>query len=181
MEASFGGANLIKTNKMYLIVLRTMTGLRRTDKEIKDKSEVEAVLRDATVGRLGTSRDDTPYVVPVSYVYTKGKIIIHGARQGKKMEDIAANPRVCFEVDISEIIASDDPCNYSYRYRSVIANGTAKILEDPNEKLEGLRLLTERYAPGKGPDLTEEHLKKNWNLNVVEITIHEMVGKKSPV
>ena len=160
--------------------MRTMTGLRRKDKEIKDKTEIEAVLREATVGRLGTSSDNTPYVVPVSYVYDNGKIIIHGAKQGKKMEDIAANPRVCFEVDISEIIASDDPCNYSYRYKSVIANGTAKILEDPNEKLAGLRLLTEKYAPGKGPELTEEHLKKNWNLNIVEITIHEMVGKKSP-
>ncbi len=73
-----------------------MTELRRKDKEIKDKTEIEAVLREATVGRLGTSRDDVPYVVPISYVYHSGKIIIHGAKQGKKMEDIAANPRVCF-------------------------------------------------------------------------------------
>jgi nitroimidazol reductase NimA-like FMN-containing flavoprotein (pyridoxamine 5'-phosphate oxidase superfamily) len=160
--------------------MRTMTGLRRKEKEIKDKTEVEAVLREATVGRLGTSRDDTPYVVPVSYVYDNGKIIIHGAKQGKKMEDLAVNPRVCFEVDTSEIIPSEDPCNYTYRYKSVIANGTAKILEGPNEKLEGLRLLTEKYAPGKGPKLTEEHIEKNWNLNIVEITLHEMVGKMSP-
>ena len=157
-----------------------MIGLRRKDKEIKDKTEIEAILREAKVGRLGTSRDNTPYVVPVSYVYHDDKIIIHGAKQGKKMEDIAANPKVCFQVDISEIIPSNDPCNYSYRYRSAIANGTAKILEDPKEKLEGLRLLTEKYAPGKGPELTEEHLKKNRNLNVVEITIHEITGKKSP-
>ena len=157
-----------------------MTGLRRKDKEIKDKAEIEQVLGEATVGRLGTSKDDTPYVVPVSYVYHEGKIIIHGAKQGKKMDDIAANPRVCFEVDTSEIIRSDDPCNYSYRYRSVIANGTAKILDDPEKRLEMLRLLTERYAPGQGSDLTEEHLKKNWNLNVVEIMIRDMVGKKSP-
>ena len=157
-----------------------MTGLRRKEKEIKEKAEIEQVLREATVGRLGTSRDDTPYVVPVSYVYDDGKIIIHGAKQGKKMDDIQANPRVCFEVDTSEIIPSDDPCNYSYRYRSVIANGTAKILDDPAEKLVGLRLLTEKYAPGNGPTLTEEHLNKNSNLNVVEIKIQDMTGKKSP-
>jgi nitroimidazol reductase NimA-like FMN-containing flavoprotein (pyridoxamine 5'-phosphate oxidase superfamily) len=157
-----------------------MTELRRKDKEIKDKAEIEQVLKEATVGRLGTSRDDTPYVVPVSYVYDNGKIIIHGAKQGKKMDDIKANPRICFEVDTSEIIPSDDPCNYSYKYKSVIANGTAKILDCPNEKLRGLQLLTEKYAPGKGPKLTKEHLNKNTNLNVVEITIHDMVGKKSP-
>lgn len=157
-----------------------MTGLRRKEKEIKDTAEIEKVLNEATVGRLGTSRDDTPYVVPVSYAYHDGKIIIHGAKQGKKMDDIRANPRVCFEADASEIIPSDDPCNYTYRYRSVIANGTARILEDSDDKLEGLRLLTEKYAPGKGSALNEEHIKKNWNLNIVEITIHEMTGKQSP-
>jgi nitroimidazol reductase NimA-like FMN-containing flavoprotein (pyridoxamine 5'-phosphate oxidase superfamily) len=157
-----------------------MTGLRRKDKEIKDKAEIEAVLREAKVGRLGTSRDNTPYVVPVSYVYEDDKIIIHGAKQGKKMEDIQANPRVCFEVDTSEIISSEDPCNYSYRYRSGIANGTARMLEDPPDKLQGLRLLTEKYAPGKGSKLTEEHMNMYFNLNVVEITVHDMVGKKSP-
>ena len=157
-----------------------MVGLRRKEKEIKEKSEIEKVLHEAKVGRLGTSRDDTPYVVPVSYVYDNGRFIIHGAKQGKKMEDISVNPRVCFEVDTNEIIPSDDPCNYSYGYRSVIANGMAKILGDPNDKLEGLRLLTEKYAPGKGQKLTKEHLDTYSNLNVVEITIHEMVGKKSP-
>ena len=76
-----------------------MTGLRRKDKEIKDRAEIEEVLREAQVGRLGTSVDGQPYVVPLSFAYHDGNIIFHGAREGKKMEDIARNPRVCFEVD----------------------------------------------------------------------------------
>ena len=157
-----------------------MTGLRRPEKEIKDKAEVERILTEAEVGRLGTSADGRPYVVPLSFAYQDGKIVIHGAKIGKKMENIARNPRVCFEVDTSEIIPSDDPCGFTYKYESVIANGTARFIENPVEKAASLRLLVEKYAPDKGSQMTEERVGAFPNLTVVEITVEEMVGKKSP-
>jgi nitroimidazol reductase NimA-like FMN-containing flavoprotein (pyridoxamine 5'-phosphate oxidase superfamily) len=158
-----------------------MTVLRRPDKEIKERGEVEAILRVADVGRLGTCVDSEPYVVPLSFVYHEGKILFHGARLGKKMGNIARNPRVCFEVDEGEVIPADEPCNFSYRYRSVIASGMARIIVDPSEMVEAFRFLVEKYAPGKGADLTEERVRSFKNLAVVEIMIDEMVGKKSPV
>ncbi len=160
--------------------IRTMAGLRRPEKEIKDKAEVERVLGEAEVGRLGTSADGRPYVVPLSFAYHGGKIIIHGAKIGKKMENITMNPRVCFEVDTSEIIPADDPCGFTYKYRSIIADGTARIVEDPFEKAASLKLLVEKYAPGKETQMTEDRVAAFDNLAVVEITVEEMVGKKSP-
>ncbi len=169
----------LKTIKHWEYRKKIMTELRRKEKEITDKIEIEKILKCTYVGRLGTSRENIPYVVPVSFVYYNGKIIFHGAGKGMKMDNIKSNPKVCFEVDTSEIIISDNPCNYSFKYTSVIANGTANILEDPKEKLRELRRLTEKYAPGKGKMIEEENLKDN--LNVVKITIHNMKGKKSPV
>ncbi|RLI09007.1 pyridoxamine 5'-phosphate oxidase family protein [Candidatus Bathyarchaeota archaeon] len=157
-----------------------MTRLRRADKEIRDPREVEAVLREAEVGRLGTCANGEPYVVPLSFVYHEGRILFHGARQGKKMENIARNPRVCFEVDLGEVMPAEDPCSFNYRYRSVIAVGTARIIDDPRKRVEALRLLVEKYAPGKGAQLTEERVRSFKNLAVVEIIIDEMVGKRSP-
>ncbi|UCD44195.1 MAG: pyridoxamine 5'-phosphate oxidase family protein [Candidatus Bathyarchaeota archaeon] len=158
-----------------------MTGLRRADKEITDRGEVEQVLREAQVGRLGTSVEGRPYVVPLSFVYHEGAIIFHGAGEGKKMAEIARNPRVCFEVDAAELIPSDNPCNFNFRYRSVIANGMAKILEDdPEERLRCLRLLVEKYAPGMGSAMTAERMASFEGLAVVEIAVDEMTGKRSP-
>ena len=157
-----------------------MTGLRRAEKEIRDRGEVEAVLTEAEVGRLGTCADGEPYVVPLSFTYSDGRIVFHGAREGKKMKNIAGNPRVCFEVDVAEAMPSEDPCGYSFRYRSVIANGEAEVIEDHERRVEALRLLVEKYAPGKGEALTEERVGRFKNLAVVEITIDEMVGKRSP-
>jgi len=135
-----------------------MSSLRRVDKEITDPTEVEDVLREAAVGRLATCTDGKPYVVPLSYVYEDGNIFFHGAGQGKKMRDLAKNNR----------------------YRSVIAEGAARVIQNPEEKLKALRLLIEKYAPGKAGKLTPERLFSIKSLAVVEIKIEEMTGKRSP-
>jgi nitroimidazol reductase NimA-like FMN-containing flavoprotein (pyridoxamine 5'-phosphate oxidase superfamily) len=157
-----------------------MSTMRRKDKEIKEKAVLEEILRENQVGRLGTAVDGRPYVVPMNFVYTKDTIILHTHRDGKKVKDIQRNPQVCFEVDGGEIVEGDDPCNYSWTYRSVIANGTARLIDDPEDKLKALRLLSDKYAFGKGRRLDLEKVKKFKDLLVIEIKVDEMTGKKSP-
>lgn len=157
-----------------------MTPLRRPEKEIKDKKEIETILRETEIGRLATSNDNQPYVVPLTYAYHDGKIIIHGAKKGKKMDNISTNPRVCFQADQSQIIPSDSPCDYTYRYRSVIADGTARTIRDPAERARALRLLVEKYAPESGERITTELIDAYDDMAVIEITIDTMVGKRSP-
>lgn len=156
-----------------------MTGLERSDKEIKDLKEVESILREVRVGRLGTCCDGQPYVVPLSFSYDDGKILFHGAKKGKKMDNILKNPKVCFEVDEGELISADNPCDFNFKYRSVIANGTARIINDSKQKVDALRKLVEKYAPGKVEYLSEENTDMFEDLAVVEIEIDKMVGKKS--
>ena len=157
-----------------------MTGLRRADKEIRDRAEVEAFLLEAEVGRLGTSVGGVPYVVPVNFAYRDGRIFFHGAGEGKKLRDIAANPVVCFEVDEAEVMPAEGPCDYSYRYRSVIATGRARMLTDVDERADALRAIVEKYAEGKGAEITRERMERFASLAVVEIEVEEMTGKQSP-
>jgi nitroimidazol reductase NimA-like FMN-containing flavoprotein (pyridoxamine 5'-phosphate oxidase superfamily) len=154
--------------------------MRRREKEIKEKAVLEEILRENQVGRLGTAVDGHPYVVPMNFVYTNGRIILHTHRDGKKVKNVQRNPRVCFEVDSGEIMEGDDPCGYSWRYRSVIANGTAAIIEEPEERLKALRLLSDKYAFGKGWSLDLENVKRYNDLLVIEIKVDEMTGKRSP-
>jgi nitroimidazol reductase NimA-like FMN-containing flavoprotein (pyridoxamine 5'-phosphate oxidase superfamily) len=158
-----------------------MSSMRRKDKEISEKAVLEEIFRENQVGRLGTTVDGRPYVVPMNFVYTKDTIMLHTHRDGKKVKDIKLNPRVCFEVDCGEIVEGDDPCSYSWSYRSVIANGTAKLIENPEDKLKALRLLSDKYAFGKGRKLNQEKIEKFNDLLVIEITVDEMTGKKSQI
>ena len=105
-----------------------MSGMRRREKEIADREVVEELLREAEVGRLATCSGDEPYIVPVSFAYYDGRIIVHGSREGRKMANIAENPRVCFEVDQSEKVEGERPCDYAFRYMSVVVQGRARVL-----------------------------------------------------
>ncbi|MFH2112294.1 MAG: pyridoxamine 5'-phosphate oxidase family protein [Candidatus Bathyarchaeota archaeon] len=157
-----------------------MSSMRRKDKEITERVVIEEILRENQVGRLGTAVDGQPYIVPMNYAYVQGRILMHTHRDGKKVRDIRVNPRVCFEVDSGEMIEGDDPCGYSWEYRSVVAHGDARIVEDPAKKLEVLRIISDKYAFGKGQKLTREAVDRFKDLVVIEVTVTGMTGKMSP-
>ncbi len=168
------------THKAGHGTLFLMTGMRRKEKEIKEKVIQEEILRQAEVGRLGTAVDGVPYVVPMNFCYVEDTIYLHSFRDGKKIKAIQSNPRVCFEVDEGEIIKGETPCDYSWRFTSVIANGVATVVEDKDERLRGLRLISDKYSPGKGKMITPEIMEKNKHVWIIRIDIDEMAGKKSP-
>jgi len=171
----------VETDKTMIAAGISMSGMRRKDKEITDKVVIEEIFRESQVGRLGTAVDSEPYIVPMNFVYYDDRIFLHTYKDGKKVQNIKKNPRVCFEVDNGgELITGELPCDYSWEYRSAIAYGEARILEDPQERLLALRLLSDKYAFGKGKLITPELLAMYSHLLLIEIKIDKMTGKKSP-
>jgi len=152
----------------------------RAEKEMRDRKEMEQLLREANIGRLGMSIGDSPYIIPINFVYIDGKIFFHCGKRGKKIDIITRNPQVCFEVDEGEIVPKEKPCDYTVKYRSVIATGRARIHTKPGDMLEPLKLIVDKYAKGYGAELTKETVSSYSNLVVVEITINEVTGKRSP-
>jgi len=148
-----------------------------SQKLINDPQQIEAILSTARFLRLALSDAETPYIVPMSFGYKENTIYLHSSRKGEKIEILKKNPRVCFEAAAeTELITADDPCNYNVRYRSVIGHGQAKFLEDYNEKVEGLTVLSEHYGK-EGPFEFDD-----WKVNrlcVLKIEIEKMTGKES--
>ena len=146
---------------------------------IADRREMEAILNEVEVGCLATvGPDGQPYVTPVNCVYHEGKIVFHCAPQGRKLDNISAEPRVCFEAhEMMEIVHGDKGCGCSTRYRSVLAFGRARILTDLDEKRAALVTLTARYARGRPFDPpTDERVART---GVVEIVVEDMTGKRN--
>jgi nitroimidazol reductase NimA-like FMN-containing flavoprotein (pyridoxamine 5'-phosphate oxidase superfamily) len=151
--------------------------MRRPLQAITDPKELEAILQAAQVGRLGLSVDDRPYVVPVSYGYADGKVYIHGAAEGQKLDMLRRNPRICFEVEIEATVKrpSDDPCQWSMRYRSVIAFGLARLIEDDDEKRRALDVIVRHYG-GEPKIYTAGTLAR---ISVIELSLEEIHGKNN--
>ena len=149
--------------------------MRRKDLKITDRTEIESILHEATVCRIGLADDDGPYVVPVCFGYEDRSVYIHSAPEGKKLVMLEKNPRCCFEVDIcGQVIRGDRPCSWGMRYRSVIGYGRAAILTDPDEKKRGLTCIMHHYDCGTQA-FSENDLM---SVTVIRIAVESMTGKK---
>jgi nitroimidazol reductase NimA-like FMN-containing flavoprotein (pyridoxamine 5'-phosphate oxidase superfamily) len=146
-------------------------------KWIEEEKEIEELLARATVGRLGLADGGEPYVVPLNFVYGKGRIYFHAGLEGRKIDMLNKNPRVCFEVDeLTEIVVNREAsCFSTAHYHSVIAWGTSRFLESDEEKLAALDLLMQKYAKGDTYEPIAEHTVAI--VNVCEIKVEKMTCK----
>jgi nitroimidazol reductase NimA-like FMN-containing flavoprotein (pyridoxamine 5'-phosphate oxidase superfamily) len=150
--------------------------MRRKEKSIPP-DEAELILANALVGRLGTSWNDEPYIVPLNFAYDRGKVYFHCANRGKKIEFMLRNPAVCFEVDdFLGIKGSEKPCSLGAYYRSVIAFGNANIIKEAEKKEEALKKIVNKYAKSVKFSIDQDVLDRT---EVVEITVEKITGKQS--
>ena len=150
--------------------------MRRKDKEITDIDEIERIIKKAIRCRIGLVDTDEPYIVPVCFGYERNALYFHGAFEGRKVELIKKNNKICFEIDTDvEIRKAEEPCDWAMKYRSVIGVGRAYILESDEEKSQGLRVIVRHYTEG---DFTfpKADLDK---IMVVRVDIESITGRKS--
>ncbi len=147
---------------------------RRSDRQ-KSTEEALSLLSSASFGHFATlTEDGYPYVIPVNHALMDDKIYIHSAPSGHKLRNLAARPKVCFEV--SEMICvteADVPCEYSAEYTSAVVFGKAHIVDDPTEKLMALKAISLKYTGKDGP-FSEKDIAR---VVLVRIQIEHITAK----
>jgi len=154
-----------------------MRELRRTDRTL-DLENSRDFLEKAWVGRMATAGPDGPYVTPLSFAFAHpGTIYFHSAHAGHKIDNIAHDARVCFEVDeCSDVIHGQRACNCSVKYRSVLAFGQARRVENREERVRALDLLVDKYAQIDYPELTDKEID---GVTIIAIDIDHLSGKSN--
>lgn len=150
--------------------------MRRKRQQMSEERSV-AVLKKMSHGVLALHGDDGyPYAVPLSYVYDNGRIYFHSALEGHKVEAVRRNPKVSFCV-----VEKDDinPARYTTFFRSVIAFGNARILDDETEKRAALVKLGRKYSPDDAAGLETEIAKGIGHLVIIELDITHLTGKEA--
>lgn len=102
-----------------------------------NESQIENLLKEQVIGRIGCQSQGEIYVVPINYVYRNGYIYGHSA-EGKKIRMMRENPTVCFEVDNIQTV---------FRWQSVIVNGTYEEITDIEEKQQAMQGIIHRIMP----------------------------------
>jgi nitroimidazol reductase NimA-like FMN-containing flavoprotein (pyridoxamine 5'-phosphate oxidase superfamily) len=142
----------------------------------KSRQEMEKILRSQTLGFLGMSLNGTPYVIPLNYGYTEGKILFHCALKGKKLDLLRTNPQVCFTVgsQFGELVPHPQGAHCHADYESVVCFGRAQIIEDLQQRQKTLS----EFIRCLQSDAKEIPLEAASGCYAVEIKINKMTGRR---
>jgi nitroimidazol reductase NimA-like FMN-containing flavoprotein (pyridoxamine 5'-phosphate oxidase superfamily) len=151
--------------------------MRRKDKEIHDRELIERIIAQAQVCRLGLCKDEMPYIVPVCFGYDGEHIYFHTAREGKKINYMTANKRICFELEheVALIPAEQSACEWSFSFYSIIGFGTVEEIIEAQVKADALNQIMKHYSQRKwhfNPGPLE-------NTRLWRISIEQITGKHS--
>ncbi|MBM3888153.1 MAG: pyridoxamine 5'-phosphate oxidase family protein [Verrucomicrobia bacterium] len=151
--------------------------MRRTDKEIADRRQMDEIICGSLVCRVAMAKDNAPYVVPMSFGYDGSAIYLHTATEGKKIEHFTANPQVCFEFERNVELRRDpqSACKWTFSFESVIGYGTISELVEPAQKEHALNEIMRQYS-GKTWPFESASVAK---VRVWKIAITSMTGKQS--
>ena len=137
---------------------------------------MDAFIRDCDVCRLGLCDRGEPYIVPMCFGYDGNAIYLHCAVEGRKVDILRRNNRVCFEFDhMISMVEADVACSWSIRYRSVVGTGNAIFVDDPQEKRLALAHVMANYSSA-AYTFPDQALAR---ILVIRIAIETINGKQS--
>ena len=147
----------------------------RRKNQLLPREEAEKILQSNTSGVLALSGDEGyPYAVPLSYVYNGKNLYFHSAKSGHKIDAIKNSDKASFcVIDKDEVI----PSLYTTYFKSVIAFGKIRIIEEKEEIIKALSLLGDKYHPNHDKELSAEIDKYIDNVCVLCLEIEHLSGK----
>lgn len=152
-------------------------GMTRREREVTDKEEILHILEESKIVHVGLVDEDEPYIVPMNYGYTMDDgltIYLHSATKGYKLDLIRKNSKVFLEMDCDVVpIEGKMACQYGMAYRSLMAKGTAEIVEDVEEKKKALSILMKTQT-GKEFVFDEKLVSI---VSVIKIKVSEYTAK----
>jgi len=142
------------------------------------RDAVNRILDEALVCHVGFVADGQPFVIPMSYGRDGDVLYIHGSPASRMLRHLEQGVPVCITVTLVDgLVLARSVFNHSMNYRSVIILGTAKLVDDPAEKLAALRALSEHILPHRWDDSRQPNEKELKATSVLRLPINEFSAK----
>src|SRR5712672_747755 len=158
--------------------------VREADRAVYDRDAAYRILDEGFLCHVGFVADGQPFVIPTSYGRKDDSLYIHGSAASRMLRHIKDGVPVCVTVTLLEgLVLARSIFNHSMNYRSVVVLGKATLVDDPTEKLEALRLLSEHIIPGRWADSRQPNERELKATSVLRVPIEEFSAKvrKGPV
>lgn len=159
--------------------LTARTSLRRLpNRGSHEPTVINAILDAAFLAHVGFQSNGQPFVIPTLYGRKAEKLYLHGSAANRMLRELDAGVPACVTVTLVDgLVLARSAFHHSMNYRSVVAFGTARKINEPEQKRRALRIISEHLIAGRWHDVrnpTEKELKAT---AVLEFSIEEASAK----
>ncbi len=152
--------------------------VREADRAVYDREAVYRILDEGFLCHVGFSVDGQPFVIPTSYGRKDANLYIHGSAASRMLRQMKEGVAVCITVTLLDgLVLARSIFNHSMNYRSVVVLGKATLVDDPEEKLTALRVLSEHILPGRWDDSRQPNERELKATSVLRVPIEEFSAK----
>ena len=152
--------------------------VREADRAVYDRETVYRILDEGFLCHAGFVVDGQPFVIPTSYGRKDASLYIHGSAASRMLRQFKDGVPVCITVTLLEgLVLARSIFNHSMNYRSVVILGKATLVDDPEEKLAALRILSEHILPGRWEDSRKPNDRELKATSVLRVPIEEFSAK----
>lgn len=150
------------------------------DYAVYDRDAVHGILDSAQFASVGFVQDGQPIVVPMIYGREGETIFLHGARKARVIRLLEQTERACLNVThIDGIVFARSAFNSSMNYRSATVFGLPRLIDDYDEKVHAMRVISEHTMPGRWDELREPLQKEVKMTGVIAVDIESASAKVS--
>jgi len=164
-------------SETYVPTARTRV-VREPHRGAYDRATAYQILDEGFICHVGFVVDGQPFVIPTGYGRAGDNLYIHGSAASRMLRNLDEGVGVCATVTLLDgLVLTRSIFNHSMNYRSVVVLGTAVAVNDPQEKLEALRLLSEHILPGRWAEIRRPNEKELKATLVLRLPITEFSAK----
>lgn len=152
--------------------------VREPERAVYDRETAYRILDEGFLCHVGFSADGQPFVIPTSYGRKDANLYIHGSAASRMLRQMKEGVAVCVTVTLLDgLVLARSIFNHSMNYRSVVILGKATLVDDPEEKLTALRVLSEHILPGRWNDVRQPNERELKATSVLRVPIEEFSAK----
>jgi uncharacterized protein len=152
--------------------------VREAERGLYDRETVYRILDAGFLCHVGFVADGQPFVIPTSYGRQDASLYIHGSAASRMLRQMKDSVPVCITVTLLDgLVLARSVFNHSMNYRSVVILGKATLLENAEEKLAALRVLSEHILPGRWDDSRQPNERELKATSVLRVPIEEFSAK----
>jgi hypothetical protein len=152
--------------------------VREPERAVYDREAAYRILDEGFICHVGFAVDGQPFVIPTSYGREGANLYIHGSAASRMLRQLKTAAPVCVTVTLLDgLVLARSVFNHSMNYRSVVVLGKATLVDEPEEKLAALRVLSEHILRGRWDDARQPNERELKATSVLRVPIEEFSAK----